>query len=54
MIFGWTPSLRLPMTFEYFTNDGRYKLWFEFYAMTAQDLPNAHIHKIEVFRGPKY
>lgn len=54
MNFGLTPYLGIPITFEYFSNDGRYKFWFEFYAMTAQDLPNARIHKIEVFRGPKW
>jgi hypothetical protein len=54
MIFGRNAYLEIPITFEYFTDDGRYKLWFEFYAMTAPELPNALIHKIEVFRGPKY
>ena len=54
MIFGRNAYFEIPMTFEYFTEDGRYKFWFEYYAMTAQDLPNARIHKIEVFRGPKY
>jgi hypothetical protein len=54
MIFGRNAYLEAPVTFQYFTDDGRYKLWFEFYAMTAQDLPNARIHEIEVFRGPKY
>jgi hypothetical protein len=54
MIFGRNAYLEIPMTFEYFTDDGRYKFWFEFYAMTAQDLPNAFIHKIEVFRGPNH
>jgi hypothetical protein len=53
MIFGRNAYLEIPMTFEYFTDDGRYKFWFEFYAMAAQDLPDARIHKIEVFRGPK-
>jgi hypothetical protein len=54
MIFGRNEYVGIPMTFEYLTEDGRYKFWFEFYAMTAQDLPHALIHKIEVFRGPKY
>jgi len=54
MIFGRNEYMGIPTTFEYLSEDGRYKFRFEFYAMTAQDLPNALIHKIEVFRGPKY
>ena len=54
MIFGRNEYLGIPTTFEYLSEDGRYKFWFEFYAMTAQDLPNALIHKIQVFRGPMY
>jgi hypothetical protein len=54
MVFGRNEYMGIPATFEYLSEDARYKFWFEFYAMTAQDLPNALIHKIEVFRGPKY